>query len=52
MKELPADTRMVQCVLRDYTSCPAKTPEACICFRYPYELYLKKLKKKYGDQES
>jgi len=24
---------MVECVLDDYTVCPAKTPEACICYQ-------------------
>lgn len=44
----PPDLRMVHCVLGSYTECPAIIPEACICGKLPYHVYLAKLRAKDG----
>jgi hypothetical protein len=37
-----------RCVLDDYSECPAKIPEACICHKMPKHMFLEQWKKKYG----
>ena len=38
-----------RCVLDGYFECAAKIPEACICAKMPKDLFLERLKKKYGE---
>ncbi len=57
MKE--PDNRMVRCVLDGHTSCPAKCPEACICYQMQciYDakygtFYDRNYARKYGEEQS
>lgn len=46
------DTRMVECIIKGYSACPAKCIEACLCSQIPYDLYLKALEDKDREQVS
>ena len=49
--KMEPDTRMVKCVLRSYTECPAVIPAACICSGMPRENYEAAYRRKYGNDD-